>query len=42
MLFSVITFFVPGNGIAGLVTSIPMAAGALGLAYYAVRRTAAF
>ena len=38
VLFSVITFFVPGNGLAGLVTSIPMAAGSIGLAYFALRR----
>lgn len=37
VLFSVITFFVPGNGLAGLVTSLPMAAGSIGLAYFAVR-----
>lgn len=33
-LFAVITFMVPGNGLVGLVTSIPMAAGAIGLAVY--------
>lgn len=36
-LFALITFLVPGNGLAGLVTSIPMAAGAIGLAVYAWR-----
>ncbi len=36
-LFALITFLVPGNGLAGLVTSIPMAAGAVGLAVYAWR-----
>ena len=38
LLFTVITLIVPGNGVLGLVTSIPMAAGAVGLAYYAWRR----
>lgn len=37
LLFSVITFIVPGNGALGLVTSIPMAVGAIGLGYFAVR-----
>lgn len=36
-LFAVVTFLVPGDGVVGLVTSIPMAAGAVGLAYYAWR-----
>lgn len=36
-LFIVITFVVPGNGLAGLLTSIPMAVGAIGLGYYAWR-----
>lgn len=38
-LFTLITFVVPGNGAAGLTTSLPMAAGAIGLAVYAWRRT---
>jgi hypothetical protein len=33
LLVSVLTFLVPGNGVLGLVTSIPMAAGAIGLGY---------
>jgi hypothetical protein len=37
LLFTVLTFVVPGNGALGLVTSIPMAAGAIGLGYFAVR-----
>jgi hypothetical protein len=37
LLFSVITFVVPGDGALGLVTSIPMAAGAIGLGYFAWR-----
>ena len=37
LLFSVITFIVPGEGVLGLVTSIPMAAGAIGLGFFAVR-----
>ena len=37
LLFSVITFIVPGDGALGLVTSIPMAVGAIGLGYFAVR-----
>lgn len=36
-LFAVVTFLVPGDGIVGLVTSIPMAAGAIGLAFHAWR-----
>lgn len=40
LLFSVITFIVPGSGALGLVTSIPMAAGAIGLGYFAVRSVA--
>ncbi|WP_432941264.1 hypothetical protein ACQPXM_33250 [Kribbella sp. CA-253562] len=31
------TFVVPGNGVAGLVTALPMTAAALGIAYYAWR-----
>ncbi|MFC9690136.1 hypothetical protein ACFTSF_16440 [Kribbella sp. NPDC056951] len=34
------TFIVPGNGVAGLVTAVPMTAASLGTAYYAWRRTA--
>jgi len=34
LLFTVLTFLVPGNGALGLVTSLPMAAGAIGLGYY--------
>ena len=37
LLFSVLTFVVPGNGALGLVTGIPMAAGAIGLGFFAVR-----
>ena len=37
LLFVVITFVVPGSGLAGLLTSIPMAAGAIGLGYHAWR-----
>jgi len=35
LLFTVITFIVPGNGVLGLITTIPMAVGAIGLGYYA-------
>ena len=38
LLFTVLTFIVPGNGVLGLITSIPMAVGAIALAYY-LRRT---
>ncbi|MEV6281998.1 hypothetical protein [Kribbella sp. NPDC051770] len=31
------TFVVPGNGVAGLVTALPMTAAAIGIAYYARR-----
>jgi hypothetical protein len=34
----VATFVSPGNGLAGLITAIPMAAAAVGLGYYAWRR----
>ncbi len=37
LLFAVLTFVVPGDGVLGLVTSIPMALGAIGLAYFAWR-----
>jgi len=40
LLFTVLTFVIPGSGLAGLITSIPMTAGAIGLAYFVVRRTA--
>lgn len=30
-----LTFVIPGNGVLGLLTSLPMAAGSIGLAYYA-------
>jgi hypothetical protein len=38
LLFTLLTFLVPGNGVLGLVTSLPMAAGAIALAYFTVRR----
>lgn len=37
LLFTVVTFIIPGNGALGLITSVPMAAGAIGLAYFAWR-----
>ncbi|MEU0881377.1 hypothetical protein ABZ345_22425 [Lentzea sp. NPDC005914] len=37
LLTIVLTFVIPGNGLAGLLTSIPMAAGAIGLGYFAWR-----
>jgi hypothetical protein len=40
LLFVAVTFVVPGNGLAGLLTSIPMAAGAIGLGYHAWRAAA--
>lgn len=40
LLFSIITFIVPGDGALGLVTSIPMAVGAIGLGFFAVRSVA--
>ncbi|MET9271125.1 hypothetical protein [Kribbella sp. NPDC003557] len=39
VLFIVISFVVPGNGWVGLVVQVPMAAGAIAIAYYAWRRT---
>jgi len=41
MLFTVLTFVIPGNGLAGLITSAPMAAGSIGLAYFVTRQTTA-
>ncbi|HEX8867892.1 MAG TPA: hypothetical protein VF821_19695, partial [Lentzea sp.] len=37
----VLTFVIPGNGLAGLLTSIPMAAAGIGLGYCAWRSSAA-
>lgn len=37
-LFTLVTFVVPGDGVAGLITSLPMAAGAIGLAVHVWRR----
>ena len=37
-LFSIITFLIPGGGVVGLITSVPMAAAAIALGVYAVRR----
>ena len=37
-LTTVLTFVIPGNGLLGLVTAIPMAAAAVGIGYYAWRR----
>jgi hypothetical protein len=37
-LVTVATLVVPGNGFAGLITSIPMAAGAVAVGFYAWRR----
>jgi hypothetical protein len=37
-LFSVLTLMVPGSGFTGLITSIPMATGAVAIGYYAWRR----
>ena len=38
LLFTVITFVVPVSGALGLVTSLPMTAGAIGLAYFTWRK----
>jgi hypothetical protein len=38
LLFTVVTFLVPGSGALGLVTSLPMTAGAIGLAYFTWRK----
>lgn len=40
LLFTILTFIIPGSGVLGLATSLPMAAGAIGLAYYAWRNLA--
>jgi hypothetical protein len=34
VLTIVLTFVIPGSGVLGLLTSLPMAAGSIGLAYY--------
>jgi hypothetical protein len=39
-LATVATFVVPGNGLLGLVTAVPMAAASVALGYYAWRRVA--
>ncbi|TCO48391.1 hypothetical protein EV646_104209 [Kribbella antiqua] len=39
LLVIVVTFVIPGSGWIGLITAVPMTAGAVGLAYYAWRRT---
>jgi hypothetical protein len=39
-LFVVLTFFLPGNGLMGIITSAPMAVAAIGIGYYAWRRVA--
>jgi len=36
----VLTFVIPGNGLVGAITSIPMAAASVGLGYCAWRRVA--
>lgn len=40
LLFAVLTFVVPGSGALGLLTSVPMALGAIGLACFAWRSVA--
>jgi hypothetical protein len=37
-LVIVLTFVIPGNGLAGLITAVPMTAASLGTAYYAWRK----
>ncbi|GGM74581.1 hypothetical protein GCM10011609_08080 [Lentzea pudingi] len=37
LLFIVVSFVIPGNGLAGLLTSVPMAAGAIALGHHAWR-----
>ncbi|MDX6280594.1 MAG: hypothetical protein QOH03_1665 [Kribbellaceae bacterium] len=37
-LVIVATFIIPGNGVAGLITAVPMTAAALGTAYYAWKK----
>jgi len=38
-MFALLTVVVPGNGVVGLVTSLPMTAAAVAIAYFAYRRT---
>lgn len=40
LLFIVLTFVIPGDGLTGLLTSVPMAVGAIGLGYHAWRAAA--
>ncbi|WP_330275143.1 hypothetical protein OG205_05490 [Lentzea sp. NBC_00516] len=40
LLFIVLTFVSPGDGLTGLLTSVPMAVGAIGLGYHAWRAAA--
>ena len=39
-LFSVLTLVIPGDGALGLITSVPTAAGAIGLSLAVARRGA--
>ncbi|HVK20130.1 MAG TPA: hypothetical protein VM677_02095 [Actinokineospora sp.] len=39
-LTTVLTFAIPGNGVFGLVTAVPMTTAAVGIAYYVWRRAA--
>ena len=36
----VLTFVIPGNGLAGLITAVPMAAASVAIGYFAWRRVA--
>ena len=36
-LTTILTFVIPGNGVAGLLTAVPMTAASIGTAYYAWR-----
>ncbi|WP_332667149.1 hypothetical protein [Aeromicrobium sp.] len=41
LLTAILTFLVPGNGVIGLITALPMAIAACALGWYAYRRTSA-
>jgi len=41
LMTSILTFLVPGNGLVGLITALPMAVSACALGWYAYRRASA-
>ena len=41
LMTSILTFLIPGNGVVGLITALPMAVSACALGWYAYRRASA-